>query len=111
MALALNLAAPPLSKTGGPVPTNKVGAVVANLVEAIRAAGNHTTSGIIGATFVFDVLVAHGHGTVALDMLLKDDQPSFGYMISQGATTLWENWQGSLPQGKGWCFLTECVTF
>lgn len=24
---------------------------------------------------------------------------SFGYMISQGATTLWENWHGALPSG------------
>jgi alpha-L-rhamnosidase len=88
MALALNMAAPPLSKTGGPIPAHLVQAVAANLVKAINSASNHTTSGIIGATFVFDVLVAHNYGALALDMLLKDDQPSFGYMISQGATTL-----------------------
>lgn len=99
MALALNMAAPPLSQKGGPIPAAKVPAVAANLVVSISAHGNHTTSGIIGATFVFDVLVANGYGDVALEMLLKDDQPSFGYMIAQGATTLWENWQGSLPSG------------
>ena len=88
MALALHMAAPPLTKTGGPIPANLIGAVASNLVKAIGAAGNHTTSGIIGATFVFDVLIHFGFGDVALAMLLKDDQPSFGYMISQGATTL-----------------------
>jgi len=100
MQLALNLAAPPLAKSSGPVPTGDVPAVAARLVAAIRATGNHTTSGIIGATFVFDVLAATGHGGVALDMLMRDDFPSFGYMVSQGATTLWENWQGSLPWGS-----------
>ena len=99
MALALNLAAPPLSTTRGPIPAGMVEAVAGSLVESIARAGNHTSSGIVGSTFVFDVLVAHGHGAVAIEMLLKDDQPSFGYMISQGATTLWENWQGQLPQG------------
>ena len=86
MALKLNLAAPPLSKTGGPIPASLVGAVASSLAQRIRLAGNHTTSGIIGATHVFDVLVAHGHGATALSMLLKDDFPSFGYMLAQGAT-------------------------
>jgi alpha-L-rhamnosidase len=88
MALALNLAAPPLSQTGGPIPADMVEAVARNLVKRIGQAGNHTTSGIVGLTFVFDVLVAHGNGEVALAMLTKDDQPSFGYMISQGAVRL-----------------------
>ena len=99
MLLALNLAAPPLSKTRGPVPAALVPAVAANLVANLANHTNHTTSGIVGETFVFDILVAHGYGDVALSMLLRDDAPSVGYMISQGATTLWENWQGQLPQG------------
>lgn len=100
MQLALSLAAPPLANSSGPVAPGDVAAVAARLVDSIRAVGNHTTSGIIGATFVFDVLAATGHGGVALDMLERDDFPSFGYMVSQGATTLWENWQGSLPWGS-----------
>lgn len=77
MALALNMGAPPLSKTGGPVPAAEVSAVAANLVMNINSNNNHTTSGIVGETFVFDVLVAHGYGEMALEMLLRDDQPRY----------------------------------
>ena len=65
----------------------------------IAGAGNHTSPGCGGPRLLLDGEVAHGQGVVASEMLRKDDQPSFGYMISQGATTLWENWQGRLPQG------------
>ena len=39
----------------------EVSAVAANLVTSINSNNNHTTSGIVGETFVFDVLVAHGY--------------------------------------------------
>ena len=83
MQLALSLAAPPLAKSEGPVPAKDRPRVSDTLVRTIRAAANHTSSGIIGATFVFDVLAATGHGDVILDMLMRDDFPSFGYWISQ----------------------------
>jgi alpha-L-rhamnosidase len=52
---------------------------------------------------VFDVLKAYGQDDVAVAMVTRDDLPSFGYMISQGATTAWENWQGSryVQEGSG----------
>ena len=38
------------------------------------------------------MLVEHGHGDIAWHMLTKTSYPSFGFMIAEGATTLWENW-------------------
>jgi hypothetical protein len=100
MPLALNLAAPALARNSGPVHAGaELAATQATLIANIQGKGNHTDSGIIGATFVFDVLNAAGRGDVVLAMLLNDSFPSYGHMIAEGATTLWENWQGSLPQG------------
>ena len=51
--------------------------------------------GIFGTTWFFDVLRAHELDSVALGVLNETTYPSFGYMISQGATTLWEAWDGT----------------
>eukprot|EP00730_Choanoeca_flexa_P008327 TRINITY_DN12476_c0_g2_i7.p1 TRINITY_DN12476_c0_g2~~TRINITY_DN12476_c0_g2_i7.p1 ORF type:complete len:946 (+),score=206.96 TRINITY_DN12476_c0_g2_i7:296-3133(+) len=54
----------------------------------------HLTFGSGGANYVMDQLSAHGHHDRALAMMTKKDYPSFGYWLSQGATSCWENWSG-----------------
>src|ERR1700690_45590 len=36
----------------------------------------------------------HGRTDVAYRLLLNDTYPSWGYMLSKGATTWWERWNG-----------------
>eukprot|EP00944_MAST-04C_sp_MAST-4C-sp1_P004731 g4731.t1 len=57
--------------------------------------GPHLDMGIFGTTFVFDVLKAHDLDDLGLQILNRTDYPSFGYMIAQGSTTLWEGWTGT----------------
>ena len=54
---------------------------------------SHLTTGIIGTKYILDVLTAAGNSDLAYDILTKTDFPSYGYMIKNGATTLWEIWQ------------------
>lgn len=54
---------------------------------------SHLTTGIIGTKYIFDVLTRFGNSDLAYDLLTKTDYPSYGYMIKNGATTLWELWQ------------------
>ena len=52
----------------------------------------HTTSGILGIKVILEVLANEGYGAVAVDMLLQETFPSYGYMIKseyEPATTLW----------------------
>ena len=49
--------------------------------------GSHTTR------FLFEVLSAMGRSDVAMRMLRVKDYPSFGYMMENGATALWERWE------------------
>lgn len=57
--------------------------------------GAHMDCGLYGTGYIFDVLHAHGQDAVALEVLTETSYPSLGYMLTQGATTLWEAWDGT----------------
>ena len=42
----------------------------------------------------------NGHADVAYDLLLNREQPSWLYEVEHGATTIWENWFGIMPNGE-----------
>jgi len=64
------------------------------LEKQILADGRKTTSGILGAKYVYNVLCRAGKADLVLDLIRGPEYPSLGYMIAQGATTLWEDFQG-----------------
>jgi alpha-L-rhamnosidase len=69
-------------------------AVADRLVELIRSAGTHLTTGFLATPRLLPVLAATGHADVAYDLLLQDTEPSWRTMIDRGATTMWEHWNG-----------------
>ena len=52
----------------------------------------HVTTGFIGVKFLMPALTATGHADLAYDLAVQTTYPSWGYMVSRGATTLWELW-------------------
>jgi alpha-L-rhamnosidase len=54
---------------------------------------SHLTTGIIGTKYIMELLTRNGNADLAYDIAVKTDYPSWGYMIANGATTLWELWQ------------------
>ncbi len=54
---------------------------------------NHLNTGIFGTRFLFQVLSAFGRSDIALKVILQKSYPGWGYMIKEGATTLWERWE------------------
>ena len=52
----------------------------------------HLAAGIFGSRHLYWALGLSGYGNAALTMLRKTDYPSIGYLLSIGATTLWECW-------------------
>ena len=91
----------------GAVPKELEASVVKTMVDDIQVGNkygpNHIDVGIIGTTFIFDTLTKYGRADVAIATLLNDTYPSFGYMVSQGATTLWEAWEGThTEQTSSW---------
>ncbi len=54
---------------------------------------NHITSGIFGTKFLMEVLSKTGNDSIAYKMATQKTFPGWGYMIANGATTLWEHWK------------------
>jgi len=78
----------------GLVPDNARSGVWGNLFnDLVYKHDSHLTTGIIGTKYILDVLTMFGNSDLAYDILTKTDFPSYGYMIKNGATTLWELWQ------------------
>ena len=65
-----------------------------HLVEDIRQRGNHLSTGFVGVGYLTPTLTATDHLDTAYALLLQDTFPSWGYSIRQGATTIWERWDG-----------------
>ncbi len=79
----------------GMVPTNARAAVLQSLVNDIEAHGYHVTAGDIGFHYVVRSLTDAGRSDVLAHMLALTTSPSYGYQLSQGATTLTEAWDAN----------------
>ena len=68
---------------------------VANeLVRAIRARRNHLSTGFVGSPYINHILTETGHLDVAYELLMQKSWPGWLYAVTQGATTIWERWNG-----------------
>ena len=54
---------------------------------------DHVASGIFGVNMMFDVLRQSGQNEVAYRIANQKDYPGWGFMLNEGATTLWESWE------------------
>jgi alpha-L-rhamnosidase len=52
----------------------------------------HTTCGFMGVQWILTVLSETGHHEAAYRIATQTTRPSWGYMASKGATTMWERW-------------------
>jgi alpha-L-rhamnosidase len=69
--------------------------VLKNLVAAVEKTNGHIDTGILGAKYILNTLTDNERADVACRMASQKDLPSWGWWLEQGATTLWENWNGS----------------
>lgn len=72
------------------------------LAELIRANGKRLSTGFLGTPYLLHVLSDHGYSDLAWDLLLRKEYPSWLYPITKGATTIWEHWDGIMPDGNFW---------
>lgn len=49
-------------------------------------------TGIVATDVLPRILFESGNAQLAFDLMTSREAPSFGYMMEQGATTLWEDW-------------------
>lgn len=67
------------------------------LVKNIELYKNHLTTGFLGTPYLCHVLSRFGYQDVAFKLLLQESYPSWLYPVKQGATTIWERWNGIKP--------------
>ena len=84
----------------GMVPEEKRPLVAEQLLKNIKEVrNNHISSGIVGTLYVFYELMELGRDDVAYAMTVQEDYPSWGYMLRNGATSVWEAWKGTNSGG------------
>lgn len=80
----------------GMVPDGREDDVFENLVERTEDMHDgHVSTGVVGIQFLMRTLTGHGRGDLALKIATNDTYPSWGYMVRNGATTIWELWNGN----------------
>ena len=78
----------------GLVPAEKKEAVVASLLRSVvLQQDSHVDTGILGTRYLLDVLTENGHAATAWRVATQKSYPGWGYMLAEGATTLWERWE------------------
>ena len=69
--------------------------VLARLLAEVDRCDGHIDCGILGAKYVMQALSDAGRVDAAFRIASQTTFPSWGHWIEQGATTLWEQWNGS----------------
>jgi len=85
----------------GIVPDDCKDDVIKNVVENICVQNKHHVScGVIGISWLLRGLSDNGFPDVAYRLATSKTYPSWGYMTENGATTIWELWNGDKANPK-----------
>lgn len=66
-----------------------------DLNELIVKNGYHLNTGFLTTAHLCRVLADNGYVETAYRLLLQEDTPGWLYQVKQGATTIWESWEGN----------------
>ncbi len=67
---------------------------VKHLVDLIKEHDMHHSTGFVGIGHLLPTLTKYGHNNIAWQLISNNTFPSLGYMVENGATTIWERWDG-----------------
>jgi len=80
----------------GMVPDGKAEVVFKHITDRIeKVDGGHISTGVIGTQWLMRGLTRFGRADLAYRIASNTDYPGWGYMVKQGATTIWELWNGN----------------
>ena len=80
------------------LPENLIPEAVQHLANDVKEMG-HITTGFVGTPLLCKTLSDFGHADLAFMLLNRKEYPSWLYPVTQGATTIWERWDGQKPDG------------
>ena len=68
------------------------------LLEAVEKYQGHLSTGTPTTIYLLRYLAGNGQQDLAYRLVMQPAYPSFGFMVDQGATAMWERWDAYLPQ-------------
>jgi alpha-L-rhamnosidase len=78
------------------IPKDEIPAARDSLLIAIKNGPSaHFTTGIFGTKYILETLAENGNPNAVFDIVNSTAYPGWGFMIDQGATTIWETWKES----------------
>ncbi len=81
------------------VPHDRKARAIANLVQDIHDHNCHLTTGNLCTKYVLEVLTAEGYSELAYALATQTSYPSWGFMLMNDATTIWERWEQATGRG------------
>ena len=82
--------------------TDNKKSVAKKLAKMIKENGKRLKTGFVGTPYLLHALSQNGYTELAYDLLLQENYPSWLYSVKQGATTIWEHWDGINDKGEFW---------
>jgi alpha-L-rhamnosidase len=76
--------------------------VAKNLADKVINNGTRLDTGFVGTPYLLHALAENGYADVAYSLLLQTKFPSWLFSVKQGATTIWEHWDGIKEDGSVW---------
>jgi alpha-L-rhamnosidase len=74
-------------------PEGQEARVLENLEKDVEKRNWHLTTGNLATKYLLETLAENGKAEAAFRIATQTTYPSWGYMLSKGATTLWERWE------------------
>jgi len=85
----------------GMVPERHIDQVFKNIVYTVEVINKgHLSNGLVGVQWLMRCLNDYGRPDLAYTIATRKTYPSWGYMIDNGATTIWELWNGNTADPK-----------
>jgi len=82
----------------GLIPEDKLAAAAAELARLVAMRKDHIATGFLGTPYLMDALSENGQLATAYKLLEQETFPSWLFPVTQGATTIWERWNGWTPE-------------
>lgn len=85
----------------GMVPKDKAEEVFKHIVYTVEVTNKgHLSNGLVGVQWLMRCLNDYGRPDLAYTIATQKSYPGWGYMIENGATTIWELWNGNTADPK-----------
>jgi len=85
----------------GMVPEANIAQVFKNIVYTVEVTNKgHLSNGLVGVQWLMRCLNNYGRPDLAYTIATQKTYPGWGYMIENGATTIWELWNGNTSDPK-----------